>query len=33
LRGFKRLMSSMVQRTMDNEVGQLDRLKRIIEQS
>ena len=32
LRGFKRLMSSMVQRTMDNEVGQLDRLKRIIEQ-
>jgi uncharacterized membrane protein len=33
LRGFKRLMSSMVQRTMDTEVGQLDRLKRIIEQS
>jgi uncharacterized membrane protein len=32
LRGFKRLMSSMVQRTMDNEVGQLERLKRIIEQ-
>ena len=32
LRGFKRLMSSMVQRTMDNEVGQLDRLKHVIEQ-
>jgi len=32
LRGFKRLMSSIVQRTMDNEVSQLDRLKRIIEQ-
>lgn len=33
LRGVKRLMSLMVQRTMDNEVGQLDRLKHIIEQS
>ena len=32
VRGFKRLMSSMVQRTMDNEVGQLDRLKRVLEQ-
>jgi len=32
LRGFKRLMTSMVKRTMDNEVGQLDRLKHIIEQ-
>jgi uncharacterized membrane protein len=32
LRGLKRLLSSMVQRTMDNEVGQLDRLKRVIEQ-
>lgn len=32
LRGFKRLMSSMVQRTMDNEVAQLERLKHIIEQ-
>ena len=32
LRGFKRLMSSTVQRTMDKEVGQLDRLKRILEQ-
>jgi uncharacterized protein YndB with AHSA1/START domain len=32
VRGFKRLMSSTVQRTMDKEVGQLDRLKRILEQ-
>jgi uncharacterized protein YndB with AHSA1/START domain len=32
LRGFKRLMSSTVQRTMDKEVSQLDRLKRILEQ-
>ncbi|MFL5861556.1 MAG: SRPBCC family protein [Solirubrobacteraceae bacterium] len=33
LRSFRRLMSSMVQRTMDKEVGQLDRLKHIVEQS
>ena len=29
--GVKRLMSHMVQKTMNNEVGQLDRLKRVIE--
>ena len=32
VRGFKRLMAPMVQKTMNNEVGQLDRLKRVIEQ-
>jgi len=30
--GLKRLMAPMVQKTMNNEVGQLDRLKRVIEQ-
>jgi uncharacterized membrane protein len=31
LKGLKRLMAPMVQRTMNNEVGQLDRLKRVME--
>ena len=30
--GFKRLIAPMVQKTMNNEVGQLDQLKRVIEQ-
>jgi uncharacterized membrane protein len=30
--GFKRLIAPMVQKTMNNEVGQLDRLKGVIEQ-
>ena len=30
--GLKRLIAPMVQKTMNNEVGQLDRLKRVIEQ-
>lgn len=33
LKGLKRLIAPMVQRTMDNEVGQLDRLKRAIERA
>ena len=32
LKGVKRLIAPMVQKTMNNEVGQLDRLKRVIEQ-
>jgi hypothetical protein len=32
MNGLKRLIPSMVQKTMNNEVGQLDRLKRVIEQ-
>jgi uncharacterized membrane protein len=32
VRGLKRLIAPMVQKTMNHEVGQLDRLKRIIEQ-
>jgi uncharacterized membrane protein len=32
VRGVKRLMAPMVQRTMDSEVGQLGRLKQVIEQ-
>lgn len=32
VRGLKRLIAPVVQKTMNNEVGQLDRLKRIIEQ-
>jgi uncharacterized membrane protein len=31
LHGFKRLMAPMVQKTMDDEVGQLARLKDVIE--
>jgi carbon monoxide dehydrogenase subunit G len=31
VRGLKRLMAPMVQKTMDNEVRQLDELKRVIE--
>jgi uncharacterized protein YndB with AHSA1/START domain len=31
VKGLKRLMAPMVQRTMNNEVGQLDRLKRLME--
>ena len=30
--GLKRLIAPMVQKSMNNEVGQLDRLKRVIEQ-
>jgi uncharacterized membrane protein len=33
LKGLKRLMAPMVQRTMNREVGQLDRLKRAMEQA
>ncbi|MBV9942236.1 MAG: hypothetical protein JO262_08935 [Solirubrobacterales bacterium] len=33
LKGAKRLIAPMVQKTMNNEVGQLDRLKRVIEQA
>ena len=33
LKGAKRLIAPMVQKTMNNEVGQLDRLKRAIEQA
>jgi uncharacterized protein YndB with AHSA1/START domain len=33
VRGVKRLMTPMVQKTMNNEVGQLVQLKRTIEQS
>ena len=33
LKGVRRLMSHVVQSTMNNEVGQLHRLKRVIEQS
>jgi uncharacterized membrane protein len=32
LTGLKRLIAPMVQKTMNNEVGQLDQLKRVIEQ-
>lgn len=32
MKGLKRLIAPMVQNTMNNEVGQLDRLKRVIEQ-
>ncbi|MBV9416688.1 MAG: SRPBCC family protein [Solirubrobacterales bacterium] len=32
VKGLKRIMSPMVQKTMNNEVGQLDRLKHLIEQ-
>jgi uncharacterized membrane protein len=32
VKGLKRLMAPMVQKTMNNEVGQLDGLKRVIEQ-
>jgi uncharacterized protein YndB with AHSA1/START domain len=31
VRGFKRLMAPMVQKTMNDEVGQLARLKEVIE--
>ena len=31
VRGFKRLMAPMVQKTMNHEVGQLARLKDVIE--
>jgi uncharacterized membrane protein len=31
VRGLKRLMAPMVQKAMDSEVGQLERLKRVIE--
>ena len=31
VKGLKRLIAPMVQRTMTNEVGQLDRLKRVME--
>ena len=31
LKGVKRLLAPMVQKTMNNEVGQLDSLKRVIE--
>jgi uncharacterized membrane protein len=31
VRGFKRFMAPMVQKTMNNEVGQLSRLKDVIE--
>ena len=31
VKGLKRLIASTVQKTMNNEVGQLDRLKRVIE--
>ena len=31
VKGLKRLMAPMVQKTMNNEVGQLDSLKRAIE--
>jgi hypothetical protein len=30
--GLKRVIGPIVQKTMNNEVGQLDRLKRVIEQ-
>jgi uncharacterized membrane protein len=33
VRGVKRLMASMVQKTMSNEVGQLEQLKRTVEAS
>jgi uncharacterized membrane protein len=32
VKGLKRLMAPMVQKTMNNEVGQLGRLKRVTEQ-
>ncbi len=32
MKGLKRLIAPMVQNTMNHEVGQLDRLKRVIEQ-
>jgi uncharacterized membrane protein len=32
-KGLKRLIAPMVQKTMNNEVGQLEQLKRVIEQS
>ena len=32
VKGLKRLIAPLVQKTMNNEVGQLDRLKRVIEQ-
>ena len=32
VKGLKRLMTPMVQKAMNNEVGQLERLKRTIEQ-
>jgi uncharacterized membrane protein len=31
MKGLKRFIAPMVQKTMDTEVGQLDRLKRVIE--
>jgi hypothetical protein len=33
VQGLKRLMAPMVKKTMDSEVGQLDQLKRVIEQT
>ena len=32
MKGLKRVMAPMVQKTMNNEVGQLDQLKRVLEQ-
>jgi len=32
VKGLKRLIGPMVQKTMNSEVGQLDRLKRVVEQ-
>jgi uncharacterized membrane protein len=32
VKGLKRLIAPMVQKTMNSEVGQLDRLKRVVEQ-
>ena len=32
VKGLRRLIAPMVQKTMNSEVGQLDRLKRVVEQ-
>lgn len=32
VKGLKRVMAPMVQKTMNNEVGQLDQLKRAMEE-